>query len=65
MRFAEPHFVGGRDERWLVLQSLDAYPFLARDLVAGVTLAAIAIPEQMATARLGGFPRERIVRLTA
>jgi SulP family sulfate permease len=29
---------------------------LNRDLVAGLTLAAIAIPEQMATARLGGFP---------
>jgi sulfate permease, SulP family len=45
---------------WLVLRSLDAYraSFLARDLVAGVTLAAIAIPEQMATARLGGFPPE-------
>jgi len=26
-----------------------------RDLTAGLTLAAIAIPEQMATARLGGF----------
>ncbi len=26
------------------------------DLVAGLTLAAIAIPEQMATARLAGFP---------
>ncbi|ARN82318.1 SulP family inorganic anion transporter [Methylocystis bryophila] len=26
------------------------------DLVAGLTLAAIAVPEQMATARLGGFP---------
>jgi len=26
------------------------------DLIAGLTLAAIAIPEQMATARLGGFP---------
>jgi sulfate permease, SulP family len=26
------------------------------DLAAGLTLAAIAIPEQMATARLGGFP---------
>src|SRR5580698_6247130 len=25
------------------------------DLVAGLTLAAIAIPEQMATAQLGGF----------
>jgi MFS superfamily sulfate permease-like transporter len=28
---------------------------LRGDLVAGLTLAAIAIPEQMATARLGGF----------
>jgi SulP family sulfate permease len=28
---------------------------LNRDLVAGLTLAAIAIPEQMATAKLGGF----------
>jgi sulfate permease, SulP family len=26
------------------------------DVLAGLTLAAIAIPEQMATARLGGFP---------
>jgi sulfate permease, SulP family len=26
------------------------------DLVAGLTLAAIAIPEQMATARLAGLP---------
>jgi MFS superfamily sulfate permease-like transporter len=29
---------------------------LPRDFIAGLTLAAIAIPEQMATARLGGFP---------
>ncbi|RDJ23112.1 SulP family inorganic anion transporter [Bosea caraganae] len=28
---------------------------LSRDIVAGLTLAAITIPEQMATARLGGF----------
>ncbi|TCR64947.1 SulP family inorganic anion transporter [Bosea sp. BK604] len=28
---------------------------IGRDLVAGLTLAAITIPEQMATARLGGF----------
>ncbi len=42
---------------WPVLRSLASYrrQFLARDLVAGLTLAAIAIPEQMATARLGGF----------
>ncbi len=29
---------------------------MAPDVLAGLTLAAIAIPEQMATARLGGFP---------
>ncbi|WP_315834978.1 SulP family inorganic anion transporter [Bradyrhizobium prioriisuperbiae] len=42
---------------WPVFRSLAAYrlAFLSRDLVAGLTLAAIAIPEQMATARLGGF----------
>jgi MFS superfamily sulfate permease-like transporter len=45
---------------WPLLRSLDGYraSFLASDLVAGVTLAAIAIPEQMATARLGGFSPE-------
>jgi sulfate permease, SulP family len=32
--------------------------FLTRDLVAGLTLVAVAIPEQMATARLGGFSPE-------
>jgi MFS superfamily sulfate permease-like transporter len=32
---------------------------LGPDLLAGVTLAAIAIPEQMATARLGGMAPER------
>jgi SulP family sulfate permease len=37
------------------LRGLTAADF-NRDLVAGLTLAAIAIPEQMATARLGGFP---------
>lgn len=31
---------------------------LGRNLFAGLTLAAITIPEQMATARLGGFPVE-------
>jgi MFS superfamily sulfate permease-like transporter len=42
---------------WPVFRSLQSYrpQFLAHDLFAGVTLAAIAIPEQMATARLGGF----------
>jgi MFS superfamily sulfate permease-like transporter len=32
--------------------------WLARDLLAGVTLAAIAVPEQLATARLAGVPAE-------
>jgi SulP family sulfate permease len=44
-------------KQWPVLRSLASYrlQFVSHDLVAGVTLAAIAIPEQMATARLGGF----------
>jgi sulfate permease, SulP family len=42
---------------WPVLRSLRGYRpwFLTHDLVAGLTLAAIAIPEQLATARLGHF----------
>jgi sulfate permease, SulP family len=42
---------------WPIFRSLKSYhpQFLTSDLVAGLTLAAIAIPEQMATARLGGF----------
>jgi SulP family sulfate permease len=42
---------------WPAFRSLQAYriPFISHDLFAGLTLAAIAIPEQMATARLGGF----------
>jgi MFS superfamily sulfate permease-like transporter len=42
---------------WPVFRSLSGYRLqsLSHDLFAGVTLAAIAIPEQMATARLGGF----------
>jgi sulfate permease, SulP family len=45
------------DKARLVFQSLAGYraAFLSRDLFAGLTLAAIVIPEQMATARLGGF----------
>jgi SulP family sulfate permease len=48
----DPGFAG-----WPVFSSLQSYrlQFLTRDLFAGLTLAAIAIPEQMATARLGGF----------
>ncbi|SHN75669.1 SulP family inorganic anion transporter [Bradyrhizobium erythrophlei] len=42
---------------WPVFRSLSGYrlSYLSRDLFAGLTLAAIVIPEQMATARLGGF----------
>ena len=40
-----------------MFRSFAAYrpAFLTPDIVAGLTLAAIVIPEQMATARLGGF----------
>ncbi|WP_213770705.1 SulP family inorganic anion transporter [Bradyrhizobium sp. dw_78] len=42
---------------WPLLRSLQGYrpSFLTHDLVAGFTLVAIAIPEQLATSRLGGF----------
>ncbi|MBR0869279.1 SulP family inorganic anion transporter [Bradyrhizobium tropiciagri] len=42
---------------WPVFRSLAGFraSSLPGDLIAGLTLAAIAIPEQMATARLGGF----------
>jgi MFS superfamily sulfate permease-like transporter len=42
---------------WPLFSSLASWQpaFLPADLIAGLTLAAIAIPEQMATARLGGF----------
>ncbi len=42
---------------WPIFRSLASYRpgYLPGDLLAGLTLAAIAIPEQMATARLGGF----------
>ena len=45
---------------WLPLRALSGWTprDVNGDLVAGLTLAAIAIPEQMATARLGGFAPE-------
>src|ERR1700688_4782642 len=47
----------GRQKAWPVFRSFASYrpAFLTQDIVAGLTLAAIVIPEQMATARLGGF----------
>ena len=46
-----------RTNSWPLFASLASWQpaFLPADLIAGLTLAAIAIPEQMATARLGGF----------
>jgi sulfate permease, SulP family len=48
------------DPRWVALRSFAGYraAFIGPDLIAGVTLAAIAIPEQMATAKLGSLPPE-------
>jgi sulfate permease, SulP family len=42
---------------WPIFRSLANYrrEFVVGDVIAGLTLVAIAIPEQMATARLGGF----------
>jgi high affinity sulfate transporter 1 len=49
---------GPQHASWEIFRSLGAYraSYFPQDLIAGLTLAAIAIPEQMATARLGGFP---------
>ena len=43
---------------WPLLKSFQGYQvgWIGPDLVAGLTLAAIAIPEQMATAKLGSLP---------
>jgi len=43
---------------WPLFQSFAGWRLadLGADAVAGVTVAAIAVPEQMATARLAGFP---------
>jgi sulfate permease, SulP family len=52
--------LGGRDSRRRpsLLLSLQGYQraWAATDLLAGVTLVAIAVPESIATARLGGMP---------
>jgi sulfate permease, SulP family len=58
-RSADSRFAGAKN-RWPILRGLASYrvSFVTRDLVAGLTLVAVAIPEQMATARLGGFSPE-------
>jgi SulP family sulfate permease len=50
----------GSGAGWPVLRSLAGWQRrdLAGDFAAGLTLAAIAVPEQMATAKLGGFAPE-------
>ncbi|WP_254634055.1 SulP family inorganic anion transporter [Mesorhizobium sp. GbtcB19] len=52
--------VAANRNSWLPLRALSGWTTkdLNGDLAAGITLAAIAIPEQMATARLGGFAPE-------
>ena len=49
--------VASAGKAWPLFRSLSGYQpqFLSHDLFAGLTLAAIAIPEQMATSRLGNF----------
>ncbi len=49
---------GGSQSEWPLFRAFRARGQGAwrYDLLAGLTLAAIAVPEQMATARLGGFP---------
>jgi sulfate permease, SulP family len=51
------HAAAKPNASWPIFRSLAAFSLndLPGDLIAGITLAAIAIPEQMATARLGGF----------
>jgi sulfate permease, SulP family len=48
----------GAKPLWPVFRSFQGVNFSAFrfDVIAGLTLAAVAIPEQMATARLAGFP---------
>ena len=49
---------GRAPRRWMAFRGFEGLgrDGLGSDLLAGVTLAAVAIPEQMATARLAGLP---------
>jgi MFS superfamily sulfate permease-like transporter len=51
---------GSSSRRRIVFESLRGFApaWLPNDVVAGIMLAAIAIPEQIATARLAGMPPE-------
>ena len=56
------------EQRWPILRPLQGATLagVGVDLAAGLTLAAIAIPEQMATARLGGLaPQVGLVAFVA
>ena len=57
MARASPTTLVGPRSRWPLLRSFGGWRLsdLRPDLVAGLTLAAIAVPEQMATARLAGL----------
>ncbi|MBD5635892.1 MAG: SulP family inorganic anion transporter, partial [Candidatus Eremiobacteraeota bacterium] len=57
-RSARPKNAAKRRTRPPILASLRGYEvaWLWNDLIAGTMLAAIAIPEQIATARLAGMP---------
>lgn len=54
----EPTGEGGGHRGWPVLSSLTGYrrAWLVADLLAGLTLVAIVVPEQLATSRLAGMP---------
>ena len=58
MRPAAALRVGVLGARSMLLSLLHGYrsSWLIGDLVAGLTLLAIAVPEQLATARLAGMP---------
>jgi MFS superfamily sulfate permease-like transporter len=53
----ETQIQSGTQKPWPIFRSFAGWRLadLGPDFIAGLTLAAIAIPEQMATARLGGF----------